>query len=217
NVVMILCYLGIVAFYSPVIAGAITALAGVNLVVLAALARRVADANRAYQMADGRASGSAISGLVAHSTYRLLGREDLLVSRLATAEDRSLDAEQRLGRLRVIGQTSPAISAMAINAFVIALGAVMVMRGELSLGGIVAVQLIAGLLAGPVAAIGTSLTQVQEATGALMRVGDILENPVDPAFSLESQTALPKQRTGVLSLRGVTFGFNAGTPVFSNV
>jgi ABC-type bacteriocin/lantibiotic exporter with double-glycine peptidase domain len=117
----------------------------------------------------------------------------------------------------VIGQTSPAISAMAINAFVIALGAVMVMRGELSLGGIVAVQLIAGLLAGPVAAIATSLTQVQEATGALMRVGDILENPVDPAFSLESQTALPKQRTGVLTLRGVTFGFNAGTPVFSNV
>lgn len=217
NVLMIACYLGIVALYSPLIALAVGGIAGINLIILAMLAQKIADANRAYQMADGRAAGSAISGLVAHSTYRLLGREDLLVSRLAAAEDRSLDAEQRLGRLRVIGQTGPAISSLAINAFVIAMGAIMVMRGELTLGGIVAVQLIAGLLATPVAALASSMTQLQEAAGALLRVGDLMENPVDPGFAAQSRATVPATRTGQLSLRNVTFGFKTGEPVFSNV
>lgn len=217
NVLMVLCYLGIIALYSPSIALAVAAISGLNLVILAALASKIAEANRAYQMADGRASGAAISGLVAHSTYRLLGREELLVSRLAAAEDRALDAEQQLGRLRVVGQTGPAISSLAINAFVIAMGAIMVMRGELTLGGIVAVQLIAGLLAGPVAALAGSLTQLQEASGALMRVGDLMENAVDPGFSAHSPAIHPENRAGVLSLRNVTFGFKTSEPIFSNV
>jgi ABC-type bacteriocin/lantibiotic exporter with double-glycine peptidase domain len=217
NVLMILCYLGIIALYSPVIAISVAGIAGLNLILLAMLARRIADANRAYQMADGRASGSTISGLVAHSTYRLLGREDLLVSRLAAAEDQSLDAEQRLGRLRVIGETGPAISGLAINAFVIAIGAIMVMRGELTLGGIVAIQLISGLLAGPVAALASSLSNLQEAAGALMRVGDLMENPMEEGFSRQSPSSVPRQATGTLTLRGVSFGYKADEPIFSDV
>jgi ABC-type bacteriocin/lantibiotic exporter with double-glycine peptidase domain len=217
NVVMILCYLAIVAFYSPTMALAIGAMAGLNLLVLAILSRRVADANRAYQMADGRASGNAIAGLVAHSTYRLLGREDLLVSRLAAAEDRSLDAEQRLGRLRVLGQIGPAISGLAINAFVITLGALMVMEGLLTLGGIIAVQLIAGLLAAPVAALAATLTQLQEAAGALLRVNDLLENPVETEFTTGREGRMPTQATGRLSLSGVGFGHKVDDLLFSDV
>jgi ABC-type bacteriocin/lantibiotic exporter with double-glycine peptidase domain len=217
NVLMILCYLSIIALYSPIIALSVAAIAGVNLLILAMLARRIADANRAFQMADGRASGSTISGLVAHSTYRLLGREDLLVSRLAAAEDQSLDAEQRLGRLRVIGETGPAISGLVINAFVIAVGAIMVMRGELTLGGIVAIQLISGLLAGPIAALASSLSSLQEAAGALLRVGDLMENPMEAGFARQSVSATPRQATGSLVLRNVGFGFKADEPVFSGV
>src|SRR5690606_5977205 len=121
-----------------------------------------------------------------------------LVSRLAAAEDQSLDAEQRLGRLRVIGETGPAISGLAINAFVIAIGAIMVMRGELTLGGIVAIQLISGLLAGPVAALASSLSNLQEAAGALMRVGDLMENPTEEGFSRQSPSSVPRQATGTL-------------------
>jgi ABC-type bacteriocin/lantibiotic exporter with double-glycine peptidase domain len=221
NVVVMLAYLAIIALYSPAIALAAATVSAVNLLVLALLARRVADANRAFQMAEGRASGAAVSGLAAAGTYRALGREELLISRLASAEDQAIGAEQRLGRLRALGDLGPAASGLILSTVVIAFASMMIMWGQLTIGGLVAVQLIVGLLSAPVAALAGAVVHLQETAGALMRVADIRNNKPSPEFAADfsdvPRPAVPLQRTGTLCLKGVGFGYSRDRLLFKGL
>lgn len=206
-------YLGVLAFYNVTIAAVCLAVCCFNLVVLTLIAQRVADRNKEQQIAEGYASGFATSGLSSVESYRTLGREDLLISRWAAAEDEALERHQRLGFLRSISELGPTASRLLLSAAVLGVGAFSVMSGDLSIGGLVAAQMIVGLLNGPVAAVASGYCQLQQGAGALMRLKDLNANPLDPAFMEVGEEQISGEIEGRLSFEGVSFGHAPDKPV----
>lgn len=217
NTIVALVYLAILWCYDPIVSAAAGAAALVNLLALWAIARRLAERNRELQVAEGRAAGAATAGLASLVAYRALGRERLLVNRWASIEDAAIDAEQRIGWLRAISGLGPVSTGLLLSAIVLVVGATRTMEGTMTLGGLVAAQLIAGLLNAPIAALAGSLCQLQEAAGALMRLADLERHPVAAIYRQQGHSSVPEDGPGRLELDDITFSYIPGRPLLSNV
>ncbi|SDU31444.1 cysteine peptidase family C39 domain-containing protein [Stappia sp. ES.058] len=215
-------YLAIIWLYDAVLGGIVTAIALANLAVLIRLSERLSEATRLQNVLEGTASGVATAGFMAFDAFRLLGREALFGSRWLTAEEAALDAEQRLGRIRTAVNLGPAAAMLLISMCVLGAGAFRVMQGDLALGGLLALQVLAGLVAAPVAAIATHYCALQESAGALLRLDDLIDHAADTQINRRASVpAAPAGETGqdasVLRLEGLSFGFGTGTDLFSGL
>lgn len=210
-------FVAFLAIYNPTLAGVALIVCLVNLSILTFLSERVASRNRELQLAEGRANGLATSGLHALDTYRMLGREQMLVSKWAVAEDRALNTEQRLGLVRSIAQLGPTASHLILSAVVLGVGAFLVMNGQMTIGGLVASQVIVGLLNRPIASLAASLCQLQEGAGALMRIQDLQSHPLDEAYVIAEKDAPPQDTSGTLTLNSVAFGYAPGQTIVSDI
>ncbi len=210
-------YIAILALYDILVAAAAATAAVLNLIVLWAIARRLSEHNREYQVAEGRAAGAATAGLASLAAYRALGRERLLINRWASIEDAAIDSEQRIGWLRAISGLGPVSTGMLLSAVVLVVGASRTMDGTMTLGGLLAAQVLAGLLNEPIAAIASSLCQLQESAGALMRLADLERHPVTAAYSTQTHKMLPEGSPGRLKIEGLEFSYIPGRPLLKGI
>ncbi|WP_119308781.1 cysteine peptidase family C39 domain-containing protein [Cohaesibacter haloalkalitolerans] len=227
NILVVTAYLSVVAFYDLVLGSLIAAISLLNLLVLIRLSRHLADANRYHDVLEGRVNGIAIAGFMAFDSFRKMGREDLLASKWLAAEEASLDAEQRLGILRTIAGLGPAVATMVISICVLSVGSLRVIDGQLDLNNLLALQVLASLVAGPVAALASDYCSLQEAAGSLLRMQDLVRHPCDgivnrhngEARSPDGSLGEPNARseTAILKLENVSFGFGSNQDLFSNV
>jgi len=222
NIVVALGYLAIIALYDPVLGGIVAAVALANLVVLVRLSERLAEANRLQNVLEGTASGVATAGFMAFDAFRLLGREDLFARRWLAAEEAALDAEQRLGTIRTLVTLGPTAATLLISMCVLGVGAARVMSGDLALGGLLALQVLAGLVAAPIAAIAAQYCALQEAAGAILRLEDLTNHPRDALIRREgassglAASAMVRDGAG-LRLDDVRFGFGTEPDLFADV
>ncbi len=217
QVALALGYLVILALFDPVIMLAAFVAAAINLLVLIAMSRTLADRNREHQVAEGRAAAAATSGLANLSAYQMLGREDLLLSRWTAAEDGALDADQRLGRWRAFAELGPVASGLLLSLVTLVMGTLRAVDGTLSLGDLVAVQMVAGMLNAPISALASGLCQIQEAAGALMRLSDLEAHPRASAFKEDVVQASMPAAAGRLEMSGIEFGYSAANSLLANV
>ncbi len=89
-------------------------------------------------------------------------------------------------------------------------GAKLVIEGELTVGELVAFNMLAGQAAGPVLRIAQLVQDFQQARIAVDRLGDILNAPAEPKMSA-SRTSLPAVR-GVVTFENVTFRYRPDAP-----
>ena len=89
-------------------------------------------------------------------------------------------------------------------------GAKLVIEGKLTVGELVAFNMLAGQAAGPVLRIAQLVQDFQQARIAVERLGDILNAPMEPAMSA-SRASLPAVQ-GLVSLENVTFRYRPDAP-----
>nr|WP_319487008.1 cysteine peptidase family C39 domain-containing protein [uncultured Cohaesibacter sp.] len=227
NILVALAYLAVISFYDLVLGGLVAAIAFLNLVILIGLSRRLADANRYHDVLEGRVNGIAIAGFMAFDSFRRMGREHLLASKWLSAEEASLDAEQRLGLLRTLASLGPAVATMVISICVLSVGSLRVIEGQLDLNNLLALQVLASLVAGPIAALASDYCSLQEAAGALLRLQDLVHHPLDSIVNRQKGTvqfahksneeAATKSDSAVLRLESISFGFGNMPDLFSDV
>jgi ABC-type bacteriocin/lantibiotic exporter with double-glycine peptidase domain len=210
-------FLMVLSLYDPWIAVAASFVACINFFVLWGLAQRLADRNKEQQIAEGRAAAVATSGFAGLSAYRQLGRESMLLERWAAAEDASVEAAQRLGYLKAMVGMAPLISNSMLSGVVLVVGAIQAMNGSLTLGGLVAAQILAGLLNGPIAALAAGFCQMQASAGTLMRIADLEAHPIARAFAKNGAAEpIPADKSG-LNLDDVNFAYVAVKPLLQSV
>ncbi|MFO0839642.1 MAG: ABC transporter ATP-binding protein [Phycisphaerae bacterium] len=99
--------------------------------------------------------------------------------------------------------------------FIIWAGGVLVLRGQTTVGGILAFQMYMLMLLSPVSSIVQSYGQTQQSLAAMERVFDILRRPIDKPDRPGARPAPPDVREIVLDR--VSFGYSAGDPVLHDV
>lgn len=136
------------------------------------------------------------------------GTEDGIIARGLAAENRLLDAQQRIGVRSLNLTILPGILAGG-GTVLIAMAAVwQVLLGNLEPGGFLAVMALAAVVIAPMSLVVIALDQAQTLRATLDQVDDIADAPEDPELTNVPEGEVPATLAGDLRLVDVTFGYS---------
>ena len=206
NIVTASFFLGLMLVYSPTITLAVVAIALVNVLVVVQAARTISEGHRKLSIDRGKLSGVALAGLRDIETFKAAGAEDSFFTRWTGLKAKVASSEQEIGQRSAIFSAVPTFLAMVTAASVLILGGLEVMRGDMTIGTLVAFQTLAASFMGPHISLTMLGTTFQEVRSYTERIEDVFNQPADPAFGHQHPPSGRLPRGGI-ELRDVSFGY----------
>jgi len=195
NTVLVIFYAIAMFYYDVMLTLLVIFFAAVNVFTLQWVSRRRVDANLRLAQEYGKVAGVAIAGLQSMETLKASGIESDFFARWAGYYTKAVNAQQELGLInRVVGLLPSLLSALTTLSLLV-IGGLRVLNGELSIGMLVAFQLLMSSFQNPVNQLVRFGSTLQNLQGNLQRLDDVLENPIDPQLEVE-QKAEGRQAAG---------------------
>jgi ATP-binding cassette subfamily C protein len=195
-----------------------TAFATINLLYLRRVARRRVEANIRFSQEGGKLHGFTIAGIQSIETMKASGMEDDFFAKWMGYFAKTSNAGQDLQYSTQLVQIVPLVVEVLTTVFILIVGGYSVIRGQMTIGNLVAYQGLMGSFLAPVARLTNLGTTLQELHGDLLRLDDVLANPptddsTPNSFQPPAEQEPPKLRLeGELELRDVTFGYSPLEP-----
>ena len=218
DTVMMVFYALIMFAYDWVLTIMAIAFAASNFLALRYLSRSRVDANIRLSQETGKVAGVAISGIQSIETVKASGLESDLFAKFSGYYAKSLNAQQELAIPTQILNSIPILLTALATTSVLVVGGVRVINGSLSIGMLVAYQVLTTEFLNPVNELVNFGSTLQELEADLNRLDDVLENPIDPEAAREnnghsSSAIIPVNSDsfrlqGNLELRSLTFGYS---------
>ncbi|GAA4252957.1 peptidase domain-containing ABC transporter [Dactylosporangium darangshiense] len=199
-------YLGLVLWRDPVFGGFLAALACVQLTLLLATRRRVADLAERELHASGKAQAQLIEALSGIETLKAASAEERAVQRWSYLLAGQLNAGTRHGLVRGGLETALGALQYLAPALLLLIGAQRVLHGELSLGTMLALSALATAALAPLSSIVDNLHQLQQTGAHLARLDDILDE------APEEGGRVAPAHDGRVSVRDLGFRFDPRAP-----
>ena len=209
--VVVIFYFAVMVSYNPGLALVAVAAAVINILVLRKVGRRRRDENLRVLQDSGALLGSAMSGIKSIESVKAAGREADLFTRIAGLHAKTVSGAQRLGDASLPLFVVPPLMAGLTTVAVLGWGGLNVVNGAMSLGTLIAFQLLMGRAAEPIGRFVQLGGTLQEVGGDLERLDDVLANPIDDIADAQTDRwdgDAPARLTGQLELRDVTFGYS---------
>jgi NHLM bacteriocin system ABC transporter peptidase/ATP-binding protein len=193
------------------------AVVSLNVLALRFVSRKRVDGNRRLLQEQGKLYGTAIGGLQTIETLKAMGGEASLFARWSGYQAKVVNIRQELERYSQVLDAVPPLLLSLNTAILLGLGSLRVMNGALSLGGLVAFQLLMVSFVTPVGRLVSLGGKIQTAEGDMNRLDDVLRYAPDPTVAAEAagpviSPDLPVKLSGRLELRQVTFGYSPLAP-----
>ena len=213
-------FLAVLVAVDPLLAAAVAAVAAAGAVVMRTVSRRRADEKRQMQREGAMMTGLGGVALRSMESLQATAAEDDFFSRWTGYQARELTARQRFSELGHANAAMPGLFMMLGGAAVIGLGGMRVMAGEMSLGTLMGLHVVAGSFLRPVGRFVQFADLLQTLDADLQRLGDVFDAPEDPALARPPRTGGGRLETfggrlrlaGRIELRNVTFGYQANRP-----
>lgn len=209
--VVVIFYFVVMVGYDVQLALIGLAAAAINVVVLQLVSRRRRDDNLRVLQDRGMLVGATMDALKTIESVKAAGRESDVFERLAGLHAKAVSGEQRLGVGSLPLTVVPVLLAALTTAAILGLGGMSVLTGTLSIGTLVAFQMLMTRFSDPIGRFVQLGGTLQEVSGDLVRLDDVLTNPVDELPSSPSGST-PRRLVGALELRDVTFGYSLLEP-----
>ncbi len=212
-------FLAVILAYSPYLGLFVLALAVVNGVLVRVIARLRTDRNYVLTTEQGAFIGVGMAMLHQGDNLRMTVADDGFFDRWSGHQARELVARHRFLEAGHIITALPQLFLALGNAAVLLFGAAQVMSGQLTLGALAGLYLVAGMFLGPIGRFVELADERQALEADLMRLEDITSTAQDPVAAdrqdVAGRIATIDNRlrlVGRLELRGVTFGYNRNRP-----
>jgi NHLM bacteriocin system ABC transporter peptidase/ATP-binding protein len=192
----------------------VAACAAVEIFAWRALASRTAEISQELSVQAGKLAGTANGALANIDAIKAGGQEGALFLKWSGLQVRFLNASMRAQRfLATLGQ-APALLGLAAQLAVLGIGSVLVIRGDFTVGDLVAFQVLMAGFTAPLHALFSQTQKLQALRGDLARLDDVLHHAPEPGVqALDAPPAIAAPRiSGAIEFRGVTFGYNRGEP-----
>ncbi|MET0673336.1 MAG: NHLP family bacteriocin export ABC transporter peptidase/permease/ATPase subunit [Microbacterium pygmaeum] len=205
--VVVIFYFAVMFGYSPALT--LVGIAGVviNVLVLRAVGRRRRDETLRLMQDTGLLLGSAMSGIKSIESIKASGRESDLFTRISGLHARTVSGAQRMGRASLPLLVIPPFLVALTTTAVLGWGGLNVITGAMSLGTLIAFQVLMNRAIEPVGRFVQLGGTLQEIGGDLERLDDVLANPVIDDEDAGA-SGLGIRLAGMLELRDVTFGYS---------
>lgn len=175
-------YAAIMAQFDVVLTGLALLFAGLNLVAFVLVARRLSDGSQKLLLDESKLTGIAMQGMQVMESIKVGAAEDLFFSRWAGHLAKVVNAEQSLSRTRALLGVSPILLSMLGSAAILVLGGFRVMDGTISIGTLVAFQVLMNSFSAPLVDLVHLGSQIQEAAADITRLDDVLAHEIDDEF-----------------------------------
>jgi ATP-binding cassette, subfamily B, bacterial MsbA len=179
------------------------------------LGRRIRAISREAQDAQGEAVGVLQEAIAEVRTVQAFTRETYESERFRTKL--LITLAKVLERARLSSTLFPLIGFLGMAASIVVLwyGGHQVIRGEATIGQLVAFLLYAGMVAGPVGALASQWTQVQEAFGAADRIFALLDTA--PEIADRPDATVLASADGRIAFEDVSFRYAQGPLVLTDI
>jgi NHLM bacteriocin system ABC transporter peptidase/ATP-binding protein len=193
------------------------AVVSLNVVALRFVSRRRVDGNRRLVVDQGKLLGTAIGGLQTIETLKATGGESALFARWAGYQAKVVNGQQELEQFSQILDAVPPLLSAINTALILGVGGLRVIHGSLSLGGLVAFQLLMASFIAPINRLVSLGGRLQTVEGDMNRLDDVLRYRLDAGAAQGEAAALPPAGSavrldGALELRDVSFGYSRLDP-----
>ncbi|PCJ61767.1 MAG: NHLP family bacteriocin export ABC transporter peptidase/permease/ATPase subunit [Rhodospirillaceae bacterium] len=208
------------SIYSVKLTAVAVALTLLNVLVLRLVARRRKDLNSVALNQMAMLSGASMAGLQSIETLKSTGTENDFFGTWSGYQANAVNTSQQLGAISTLLSSAPSLIGQLTTAAVLGGGAWLVIYGELTIGGLVAFQILLGLFAAPVQGLVSFGSQIQEIQGDITRLDDVLRYQQDPMLASEDMappaaankavapSAPTHKLTGHVELKNVRFGYD---------
>ncbi|MBP2230945.1 NHLM bacteriocin system ABC transporter peptidase/ATP-binding protein [Azospirillum agricola] len=214
NAVTALFYALVMLSLDTPLALACIALGTTNLAVWKLLARRREDAGRRLAQDLGRFESATVTGILAIETLKATATDDDYFARWSGLQANHNANQRQLGGYGLAtGAVEPLIGGLT-TAAILGLGGLRVVEGDMTIGTLVAFQMLVQSFMGPLSALVAVFGTLVEAKADLARVGDVMRHPQARPFAepVGESGAEPRRLEGRVTLEGVGFGYQRHAP-----
>lgn len=213
---MIVFFAAVLFQYDAVLTLVGIAVVSLNGAALRYVSRKRVDGNRRLVQDQGKLLGTAIGGLQTIETLKATGGESDLFTRWAGYQAKVVNGRQDLERYTQMLDAVPPLLSAVNTALILGIGGLRVMNGDLTLGGLVAFQLLMAAFIAPVNRLVSLGGRLQMVEGDMNRLDDVLRYRLDPGAGAAAgeppPEAEPVKLAGYLELRGLSFGYSRLDP-----
>ncbi|MEU4425845.1 ABC transporter ATP-binding protein [Actinoplanes sp. NPDC024001] len=183
---------------------------------LLAVVRRLRVASRSAQTAEGTLLADLERVLGGIRTVRACRAEPVEAARLHSSAGRAYRENLRMAGLVALSGPTNDLAVSGAFLVVLLVGATRVAAGETTLGRLVAFTLAMTYLAAPIYEIFQAVSAVQQGSGALHRINEVLALPVERDRPV-AVVPVGRPEPPVLEFRDVWFGYDRARPVLRGI
>ncbi len=216
DVVMVGFYLALMLFYDSVLTFIAIGFALINLGILRWVSNRRVEANMKLMQEYGKAQSTAMSALKGMETIKSSGQEPGFFTTWSGYYAKASNARQSLELDNQALTVLPVVLTATMMALVLVVGGLRIIDGYLTIGMLLAFQLIMAGFMSPINNLMQLGATLQELRGDLERVDDVMRHPslddTAPAAAEVKDQAWPTRLKGYVSLQDLVFGFSPLQP-----
>ncbi|MUG91966.1 NHLP family bacteriocin export ABC transporter peptidase/permease/ATPase subunit [Scytonema sp. UIC 10036] len=221
DTVMILFYAAVMFQYDSVLTLLMLGFAAVNVFTLQLVSRQRVDANQQLIQEYGKASGASIAALQSIETLKASGLESDFFARWSGYYTKAINSQQELGVTNQVFSVLPTLLSSLSSTGLLVIGGWRVINGHLSIGMLIAFQGMMQNFLTPVNNLVNFGSTLQTLEGNLIRIDDVLQNPVDPQLQQRKDSGAElvssPRLEGYVELKNITYGYsNLEPPLIEN-
>ena len=208
NAAMMVFYLVVMIRYSWLLSLIGVGAIFLNMAVSALITAQRVNITRVQQRDNAKLSSATMSGIHMIETIKSSGAENGFFGRWSGYQASVNTQAVRYTRINLlIGAIPTAITGFA-NLAVLGLGVMLVVRGQFTVGMVMAFQGFLSAFMSPATALINAGQSLQEMITQMERVDDVMSYREDPCFSPRQKSEEYQKLSGAIEMKNVTFGYS---------
>ncbi len=212
NLLVAVFYLILLLIYNPVLTTIGVANLAINIIAVQLSSKTISSISIKLQQDQGKTMGTVYAGINITSTLKASGTENEYVSRILGNYAKNITIEQKLNKLQNLMNIIPQVSESISTILVLMIGGLFVIRGNMTIGMLVAFGSLLGSFTQPVNALVGFVKKIQMLKADMNRVEDILNYPLDKKFEHGEKIHMQTKLSGNVELKNISFGYSRLAP-----
>ena len=207
NAVMMIFYLIVMIRYSWLLSLIGLGAIALNLAVSAYVTAKRVNITRVQQRDSAKLSSATLSGISMIETIKASGAENGYFGRWAGYQASVNTQDVRFVRLNLMLGALPQVITSLANLGVLGLGVLLTIRGEFTIGMVMAFQGFLSSFMAPAGSLIQAGQSMQEMITQMERVDDVMSYPESPVYAPKEKKGEYQKLSGAIELKNVTFGY----------
>ncbi len=214
NLIAVLFYAIVMLLFNWQLATICIGLASVNYLMLKKMARSRTDTAGRMVNDLGKLAGATVGSIHGIETIKAGGMEQAAFASWSGYQASTLDSQQRLGAQNIWQSSTPALLTGLTTVAVLGLGGYQVMQGSMTMGDLIAFQVLMAGFTQPIGKLVGLASTLQTVKGLLVRLSDVFRYPLPARTEEDSATdiAVASRLQGHLELKNVSFAYSPLDP-----